>query len=160
MQQLQLQLDAIIVPPVLYTVGMVHKLHFGTHEFFCLGLLGSSCSKEKKVNLRFSEQLLRVVFFSTFCRHIFYSFIFFFFEDIVLIFSSLKGLYRLTVFSTGIVHMNVYATMYHRSYTMHCCNQATIWSHMWRPRHRVFICDEHFTFLLKIQNLTNKEIGK
>ena len=35
------------------------------HEFFCLGRLGSSGSKEKKVDLSYSEQLLRV-FFSTF----------------------------------------------------------------------------------------------
>ena len=39
----------------------VYKPHF-THEFFCLGHLGSSGSKEKKVNLSFSEQLLRVFF--------------------------------------------------------------------------------------------------
>ena len=35
------------------------------HEFFCLGRLGSQGSKGKKVDLRNSEQLLRVVF-STF----------------------------------------------------------------------------------------------
>jgi hypothetical protein len=35
------------------------------HEFFCLGRLGSQGSKEKKMDLRNSEQLLRVVF-STF----------------------------------------------------------------------------------------------
>ena len=35
------------------------------NEFFCLGRLGSQGSKEKKVDLRNSEQLLRVVF-STF----------------------------------------------------------------------------------------------
>jgi hypothetical protein len=35
------------------------------HEFFCLGRLGSQGSKEKKVDLRNSEQLLRVGF-STF----------------------------------------------------------------------------------------------
>ena len=38
--------------------------HILEHEFFCLGRLGS---KEKRVDLSFSEQLLRVVF-STFCR--------------------------------------------------------------------------------------------
>ena len=36
------------------------------HEFFCSGFLGSPGSKGKKVDLSFSEQLLRVVF-STFC---------------------------------------------------------------------------------------------
>ena len=38
--------------------------HILEHEFFCLGLLGSSGSKEKKVDLSYFEQLLRVVFFN------------------------------------------------------------------------------------------------
>ena len=42
------------------------KGHSLEKEFFCLGRLGSEGSKEKKVDLRNSEQLLRVVF-STFC---------------------------------------------------------------------------------------------
>ena len=40
--------------------------HILEHELFCLGCLGCPGSKEKKVDLSFSEQLLRVVF-STFC---------------------------------------------------------------------------------------------
>ena len=39
--------------------------HILEHEFFCLGRLGSHGKKEKKVDLRNSDQLLRVVF-STF----------------------------------------------------------------------------------------------
>ena len=39
--------------------------HILEHEFFCLGCLGWAGSKEKKVDLSFSGQLLRV-FFSTF----------------------------------------------------------------------------------------------
>jgi len=57
----------------LYSIG--HTLE---HEFFCLGRLGSSGSKGKKVDLSFSKQLLRVVF-STFCGQ---KTIFFFFEYI------------------------------------------------------------------------------
>ena len=40
--------------------------HILEHEFFCLGRLGCPSSKEKKVDLSFYEQLLRVVF-SAFC---------------------------------------------------------------------------------------------
>ena len=40
--------------------------HILEHEFFCLGRLGSQGSKEKKVDLRNSEQLLRVFFFQLF----------------------------------------------------------------------------------------------
>ena len=50
-------------PSFIYSWSIGHILE---HEFFCLGCLGSQGSKEKKVDLRFSEQLLRVVF-STFC---------------------------------------------------------------------------------------------
>jgi hypothetical protein len=38
-----------------YTIQLVYKPHFG--EFFCLG---NSGNKEKKVDLSYSEQLLRV----------------------------------------------------------------------------------------------------
>ena len=38
--------------------------HILEHEFFCCGRLGSQGSKEKKVDLRNSEQLFRVVFFN------------------------------------------------------------------------------------------------
>ena len=41
-------------------------VNISEHEFFCLGRLGSSGSKEKKVDLRNSEQLLRVFFFQLF----------------------------------------------------------------------------------------------
>ena len=41
------------------------KGHILEHEFFCLGRLGSSGNKGKKVDLSYSEHLLRV-FFSTF----------------------------------------------------------------------------------------------
>jgi hypothetical protein len=41
-------------------------------EFFCLGGLGSQGSKEKKVDLSFSERLLSVVF-STFCGQILFN---------------------------------------------------------------------------------------
>jgi len=51
------------VTPVLNVVSIGHTLE---HEFFCLGRLGSSGIKGKKVNLSFSKQLLRVVF-SNFC---------------------------------------------------------------------------------------------
>ena len=47
----------------MYSCSIGHILE---HEFFCLDRLGSSGSKEKKVDLSYSEQLLRVVF-STFC---------------------------------------------------------------------------------------------
>ena len=50
-------------PSSIYSWSIGHILE---HEFFCLGHLGSSGSKEKKVDLSYSEQLLRVVF-STFC---------------------------------------------------------------------------------------------
>ena len=50
--------------PVLYTVGQ-YIGHILEHDFFCLGHLGCAGSKGKKVDLRNSEQLLRVVF-STF----------------------------------------------------------------------------------------------
>ena len=46
-------------PRSIYSWSTGHILE---HEFFCLGRLGSSGSKEKKVDLSFSEQLLRVFF--------------------------------------------------------------------------------------------------
>ena len=49
-------------PSSIYSWSIDHILE---HEFFCLGRLGSQGSKEKKVDLSFYEQLLRV-FFSTF----------------------------------------------------------------------------------------------
>ena len=49
-------------PTSMYSWSIGHILE---HEFFCLGRLGSQGSKGKKVDLRNSEQLLRVVF-STF----------------------------------------------------------------------------------------------
>ena len=49
-------------PSSIYSWSIGHILE---HEFFCLGRLGSSGSKEKKVDLSYSEQVLRVVF-STF----------------------------------------------------------------------------------------------
>ena len=49
-------------PSSMYSWSISHILE---HEFFCLGRLGSQGSKGKKVDLRNSEQLLRVVF-STF----------------------------------------------------------------------------------------------
>jgi hypothetical protein len=55
-------------------------------EFFCLGRLGSQGSKKKKVDLRNSEQLLKVVF-STFCGQ---KFLIFFFKNILA--SALKKL--------------------------------------------------------------------
>ena len=48
-------------PSSIYSWSLSHILE---HEFF--DRLGSQGSKEKKVDLSFSEQLLRV-FFSTFC---------------------------------------------------------------------------------------------
>ena len=51
------------IPSSMYSCSLSHILE---HEFFCLGRLGSPGSKGKKVDLSFSEQLLRVVF-STFC---------------------------------------------------------------------------------------------
>ena len=49
-------------PSSIYSWSIGHILE---HKFFCLGRLGSQGSKGKKVDLRNSEQLLRVVF-STF----------------------------------------------------------------------------------------------
>ena len=49
-------------PSSIYSWSIGHILE---HEFFCLGHLGCAGSKGKKVDLRNSEQLLRVVF-STF----------------------------------------------------------------------------------------------
>ena len=49
-------------PSSIYSWSIDHILE---HEFFCLGHLGCACSKGKKVDLSFSEQLLRVVY-STF----------------------------------------------------------------------------------------------
>ena len=50
------------IPSSIFSWSIGHILE---HEFFCLGRLGSSGSKGKKVDLSFSKQLLRVVF-STF----------------------------------------------------------------------------------------------
>ena len=50
-------------PSSIYSWSIGHILEY---EFFCLGRLGCAGSKGKKVDLSFSEQLLRVVF-STFC---------------------------------------------------------------------------------------------
>ena len=49
-------------PSSIYSWSIGHILE---HEFFCLGSLGWVGSKEKKVDLSFSEQFFRVVF-STF----------------------------------------------------------------------------------------------
>ena len=49
-------------PSSKYSLSIGHILE---HEFFCLGHLGCAGSKGKKVDLRNSEQLFRVVF-STF----------------------------------------------------------------------------------------------
>ena len=49
-------------PSSIYSWSIGHILE---HEFFCLGHLGCAGSKGEKVDLRKSEQLLRV-FFSTF----------------------------------------------------------------------------------------------
>ena len=46
-------------PSSIYRCSIGHILE---HEFFCLGRLGSSYSKGKKVDLSYSEQLLGVVF--------------------------------------------------------------------------------------------------
>ena len=46
-------------PSSIYSWSIGHILE---PEFFCLGCLGSSGSKKKKVDLSFSEQLLRVFF--------------------------------------------------------------------------------------------------
>ena len=51
-----------IYPSSIYSWSIGHILE---HEFFCLGHLGCAGSRRKKVDLSFSEQLLRVVF-STF----------------------------------------------------------------------------------------------
>ena len=48
-----------VKPSSIYSWSIGHILE---HEFFCLGRLGSSGRKEKKVDLSYSEQLLRVVF--------------------------------------------------------------------------------------------------
>jgi len=50
------------IPSSIYSWSIGHILE---HDFFCLGHLGCAGSKGKKVDLRNSEQLLRVVF-STF----------------------------------------------------------------------------------------------
>jgi hypothetical protein len=50
--------------PVLYTVGL--KTTFWNMNSFVWAVWAAQGSKEKKVDLRFCEQLLRVVF-STFC---------------------------------------------------------------------------------------------
>jgi hypothetical protein len=55
----------ILVNKVLSNIKFSKKSTFLEHEFFCLGRLGSSGSKDKKVDFSNSEQLLRVVF-STF----------------------------------------------------------------------------------------------
>ena len=47
------------MPSSIYSWSIGHILE---HEFFCLGHLGCAGSKGKKVDLSFSEQLLRVVF--------------------------------------------------------------------------------------------------
>ena len=47
---------------LFFSIQLVHRSHFGTGIF----LFGPLSSKGKKVDLRNSEQLLRVVF-STFC---------------------------------------------------------------------------------------------
>ena len=47
-----------ILPNSIYSWSIGHILE---HEFFCLGHLGCAGSKGKKVDLNFSEQLLRVV---------------------------------------------------------------------------------------------------
>ena len=78
------QCDRQVIPPVLCSSSSFAEPSLGfqiqgasslyswsisqilEHEFFFFGQLGSSGSKEKKVNLSFSEQLLRVVF-SSFC---------------------------------------------------------------------------------------------
>ena len=49
------------IPSSIYSWSIGHILE---HEFFCLGHLGCAGSKGKKVDLSFSEQLLRVVFFN------------------------------------------------------------------------------------------------
>ena len=51
-----------MLPSSIYSWSIGHILE---HEFLCLGRLGSQGSKGKKVDSRFSEQLLGVVF-STF----------------------------------------------------------------------------------------------
>ena len=71
---------ALCSPSSIYSWSIGHILE---HEFFCLGRLGCAGSKEKKVDLSFSEQLLRVGF-STFGGQNF-----FFFENIVA--SALKS---------------------------------------------------------------------
>ena len=48
-------------PSSIYSWSIGHILE---HEFFCMGHLGCAGSKGKKVDLRNSEQLLRVVFFN------------------------------------------------------------------------------------------------
>ena len=48
-----------LIPSSKYSWSIDHILE---HEFFCLGHLGCAGSKEKKVDLSFSEQPLKVVF--------------------------------------------------------------------------------------------------
>ena len=48
-------------PSSIYSWSICHILE---HIFFCLGHLGCAGSKEKKVDLSFSEQLLMVFFFN------------------------------------------------------------------------------------------------
>ena len=60
--ELRKALFAGLTPSSIYSWSIGHILE---HEFFYLGHLGWAGSKEKKVDLSFSEQLLRVVF-STF----------------------------------------------------------------------------------------------
>ena len=50
------ELRGQVCPSSIYSGFLSHILK---HEFFCLGRLGS---KEKKVDLSFSEHLLRLVF--------------------------------------------------------------------------------------------------
>ena len=50
------------LPSSIYSWSIIG--HILEHEFLCLGRLGSSGSKEKKVHLSYSEQLLRVFFFN------------------------------------------------------------------------------------------------
>ena len=52
-------------PSSIYSWSIGHILE---HEFFCFGRLGSEGSKGKKVDLRNSEQLLRVVFSTFGCQ--------------------------------------------------------------------------------------------
>jgi hypothetical protein len=75
LQAIRLEIDAYLsislledrtvfgdIPSSIYSWSVSHIL---IHEFFYLDCLGSTGSKEEIVDLRFSEQLLRMVF-STF----------------------------------------------------------------------------------------------